>query len=159
MTPLEVFDTSVIRKFQFLVDDFGFSRSGEPITNESGERRQRYELGTWFVTPYYDTYENGINVEFGDGLPVPTPLTVHLYMRLVDPAMYYQLGYSIARDVSDIGALLDLYAHALLTSGVSILNRDDAICSQMVQAMKLGEGMCPSYSEQPSDGMIVSKYV
>lgn len=159
MNSIDIFDQNVVREFQFLIDDFGYETSGTPVTNSMGERRHRYEFGSWFIVPYYDTYEKGINVEFGNGNSVPKPLTVHMYMRLVDPTMYYQLGFGLVHNDSEIGPLLNSYAHALRGSGIGILNRDDAVCEELENAMKLGEGMCPSYSEQPDDQKIVSRFV
>ena len=159
MNSVEIFDRHAIREFQFIVNDFGFERSDIPRTNSIGERRHLYESGRWFIAPYYDIYEKGINVEFGNGKSVSNRLTVHMYMRLVDPAMYYQLGFGIVHNDSEISLLLDLYVRALQSSGIGILNRDDAVCRDLVYAMKFGKGMCPSYSEQPVDNRIDSRFV
>ena len=159
MSATEIFSAAVRREFQFLIDEFGFVRTDDTKADKWGDLRHRYEVAGWYIAPVYNEYERAINLEFGTNDYVGKRFTFHMYLGLVDPRTYYQLGFGIANSDFDIEPLVHLYATALRKSGSAILARDMNVCQQMIQAMELGEGMCPSFSEQPGETKIVSRYV
>lgn len=153
----DYFAQEVGPEFRFLVKDFGFHELSARPTVENGEHSHRYERDGWFVEPFYSTWGHEVNVHFGTS--GEGPFSLHMFLGIVNPRLYYQLGASIAKTESDVKVLLQLYASALRVYGQPILARDPSAIDQVKAAKTSGVGLCPPYYRQPPGQQISSRFV
>lgn len=157
MSLSDIFTQQVHRQFRFVVDDFGFHETSAIPYLVNGEYLYRYESDGWFIEPMYSTWDNEINIRIGT--VTEGPFSFHMFLGIVNPKSYYQLGYSIAKSKEDVKSLLTLYSDALCTDGLPILCKDQATIERLKLATISGAGLCPPYYKQPPGQKITSQFV
>jgi hypothetical protein len=137
----------------------GFKRPELPAADNWGSLRVTDLKNDWFIAPVFNVDERTSDVEFGNQDFLKKPLTLHLYLRLVNPAKYYEVGAVITHSDAEISDLVCLYADALKHSARGILYACDDACDQLYQATTTQKGLCPPYHFQPPGEVIVSRFM
>ncbi len=157
MNASEIFEAEAKPALQFLVDEYAFQ--GPHRLSDHRFIELRYQNVEHFIDAYYDPVEREVNVHFGRLSQDEAVFSMHMFLGVVNPKVYYSLGFSIANEDAQIGELVAIYAAALRRDGESILRNDPAVYVMMAEVRSTGKGLCPAYYEQLDNrNRIISKY-
>jgi len=159
MNKKEVFKKNVKQYFDFLVNDHGFKEieiSADILSYGAGISYMRNDL---FIDITFEDRGSCIEVNFGKLLNDSVKeeeFSYHMFLGIINKALHYQLGASIANTEVDVVELLDIYAKSLKKDGMKILKNKEKVFKKMRKAEKKGKGLCVPYYEQ---NKIVSKFI
>lgn len=160
MSKEKIFEREIKSSFRFLVDKLGFIEVSPKKSLSSYGKSFCYALKLFYVEVFYVSRDSEVGVNIGritqDG---EEEFSFHMYLGIVNPTLYYKLGYSIANKDAHVIELLDIYSNALKKYCIKIRNNEDLTFKQMQNVIKSGSGLCPAYYAQAGATKIVSKFV